>query len=422
VRRLIFLIVLMAFSLSLASGCKQAAKNVWKDTRRYYREYINTPATLKFQEADASAVEDKLATVYTPVGMALESFRRDMLAQDVFPTEAWVNDMFDRYPWLSGVAVVSPEGDMYLQRPAVSMKSLDFMPLFEEDEKISYRDMRAYAQDNPLGPEVYVGTPFFVDNEMKGMVVAHFDPRNLLHLCPQPARLVILSPTFTLWPGHYVMEETPLETVEWEKTLRRRSSDTESNKYGEFLWIAKYIGNLPLVFAASTDEYPIDPRQLEALAAPAPVRDVPTVPAPAPEPAAQEAEEESSEFDIMAAPEARQPAAAQEPKAIRPAMSDTPQPAPLTKDIVWSVQIGAFHNPQYAQDRMNLLRTFGYSPCLMKLYDRNGQLWHVVQIADTPDKEEAFKHVKEFLGKGTGLDYNVGALDAGVVSRRKECF
>lgn len=397
----------------MMTGCKQAMKNVLKDTRKYYREYVNTPATLDFEPASAEPVEERLAAVYTPVGITLESLRRDMENQDVFPTEKWVDDMLAKYPWLGGISVVSPEGTLYMQKPDATMKALNFSPLFAADEKTGYRQMRAYAENNPLGPEVYLGTPFFVDNELKGMVVAHFDPRSLLSTCADPARLVIISPDFVLWAGHYVYDATPLASVDWKNTLLDKSTDTAQNDLGEFLWVSKYLGNLPLVFATTSSEFPIDPSQLNALIKPEPVVEVPTV-------QASPVQNEVVEPLVEAAP-VIETAPAMEKGLVQPTMNDTPGPAKPTKNVVYSLQIGAFHNPQYAQDRINLLKSHGYSPCLMKLYDKHGQLWHVVEISDSPDKIAAYKELREFAKRGTGLEYTIGILNADVVSRRKEC-
>ncbi|UZP68273.1 hypothetical protein N1030_04645 [Desulfovibrio mangrovi] len=416
-RRLMSVAIIMALCVTVLAGCKQTAKNVWKDTKKYYREYVNTPATLEFEPADPEPVEDRLATVYTPVGIALESFRRDMENQDQFPTDVWVDKMMSKYPWLSGIAVVATDGTIYLQKPAVSMKALDFAPLFAEDEKSGMRDMRAYAESNPLGPEVYAGTPFFVDNELKGMVIAHFDPRSLLSVCPDPARLVIIAPEGVLWSGHYIYDTTPLSKVDWKNTLESDNSDTESNELGEFFWVSKYLGNMPLVFAATTGEFPIDPSQLNALVRPEPVMDVPTV--------MPEKQDSGAEvFEAAPAEEVAQEVVAApilENGMVQPTLSDTPGPAAPTKDVVYSVQVGAFHNPQYAQERMDLVRSHGFTPCLMKLYDHQGQLWHVVEVFDSPDKVAAFKVLRDFAKQAPGVEYTMGILDAGVVTRRKEC-
>ncbi len=256
-RRLILLAALAAYAVSLA-GCGQTTKNVWKDTRKYYREYLNTPATLAFESAGAEPAEERLAKVFLPVGLALESFRRDLQGQDSFPQEGWAEGMLSKYPWLDGIAVISPEMTTYLQVPGFTMKPLDFAPLFVEDAARAARELRGTAQDTPLGPEVLVGNPFFANNEFKGLVIAYFDPRKLVSsLCPDPARLVMLDGSMLLWSGHYVIDATPLQGVDWDAALVSDSSGTAKNSIGEFLWVVKYLGAMPLVFAATVDEFPI---------------------------------------------------------------------------------------------------------------------------------------------------------------------
>lgn len=417
--RLMAMATMLLACLCFVTGCKQDVKNVWKTTKKYYGEYLNTPAELEFDEADVSSVEERLAIAYTPIGMALENFRRDLANQDVFPTDEWGEGMLEKYSWLSGIAVIDTEGSVLLRQPEMGLKALDFSPLLQQDAKLRKRDLRAYAENNPLGPEVYLGQPFFVGNEMKGVVVAHFDVRNLLTLSPKPLEVAVLSPEHVLWPGKFVVEGTPLANQNWKELLKEEASDSIENDTGEFLWIGKFLGNLPLVFATTADAFPVDPDvqfappgRLEkmpemVMAETAPVEKSSVVQETLP------SQEESVEPVAVAG---------SQPETVVPALHEKPEPPAPTSDYVWSVQIGSFQNLQYAQDRIALLQKKGLSPCLMKLYDKHGQLWNVVQIGDYRSKSAAYSRVAEYLRVHAGFDYNVEILDAGVVSRRKECF
>ena len=412
-RRLMTAIAIMLVCVAV-SGCTQDVRNALKTTKKYYREYVNTPAELAMDSTDADPVEDKFAVVYTPMGMELEQFRRDLTSKDTYPSEQWMNALLQKYPWLSGVAAVTSDGRVLMQRPEFSMKSIDFtqfvqkaLPAAQDDEDSEMkvkRALRGVIQKNPLGDEVLIGMPYFIGNEYKGFVVSHFDPRNLMENGEGRDNLVMVGPSGPLWTGKYLYSATPLAEQNWEEVLADDSSGYIDNDTGEFFWVSKFFGNLPLAFATTTDTFPLDPDAQKPLKSVAPVTETVEEAAPV------------EEVAVVAEPVVEKPA------PVVPALHETPHEQPSTADYVWSVQIGAFQTPAYAQDRVRLLAEKGASPCLMKLYDQDGQLWNVVQIGDFRSKSAAFKRVGEFLRLKTGLDYNVELLDAGVVQRRKQCF
>ena len=421
-RRLMTAVAIMLVCV-VVSGCTQDVKNAWKTTKKYYGKYVNKPATLELGDTDAEPVEERLAMLYTTIGIELERFRRDLENRDTYPSEGWMNEMLEKYPWLSGLAAQNTEGRILLQRPEFGMKSLDFSPLLETDEKAVERDMRGVVLENPLGAEIALGMPYYIDNTYKGVVVAHFDPRNLVALSERPDLLIMIGPSGAVWNGRFDLAATPVPEENWSEVLADSSSGYVENETGEFFWISKFFGSLPLAFATTTDDFPLLPVAEEA---PAETR-VEQIAPKAEEPVEAElapAEAVSARQETEAAAERApsEPATEKAAASIVPSLHEEPTPPPATTDYVWSVQIGAFQNPEYAQDRLKLLTDEGLSPCLMKLYDKKGQLWNVVQIGDYRSKQQAYKRVGEFLKHGTGLEFNVDILDAGVVERRKQCF
>ncbi|MEZ0575010.1 hypothetical protein ACQ0P8_03150 [Halodesulfovibrio aestuarii] len=240
--------------LVLLTGCKQSVNNTWRETKGYYNTYLNTPAELEFAEVDVEAAEDNLAAMYTPIGEELEKFVRVIDAKDVFPDLAWVDATMKRFPWLSGIAVVNLEGNVLMQRPSVSMKPLNFAPLLDENKDYGFRALRGYVDETPLGNEAYVAMPFFVDNEMKGLVVAHFDARNLVELSPNPEELVVLSGKKMLWSGKYNFESTPFAQINWEEMLSEESHGVFEESGNSYTWLVRYVGNIPMIFGTAIVE------------------------------------------------------------------------------------------------------------------------------------------------------------------------
>lgn len=412
---------LLFMLLAALTGCKQDAKNYWKDTRKLYRTYVNTPAALDTdQELDVMPVESKIATVFTAMDEQLEQMRRVLENQDTFPSDEWVAGFLERFPWVSGVAVVDADGNVLLRQPELELKAYNYAPLLEKDENAPERAMRGYAEANPVGPEFYLANPVFSGREVKGVLVAHFDIRNLLAYSPSPGDIVLVSRDAVLWPGKYVYDQTPLAAVDWSAALKSDVTGEAEDERGHFLWIARYLGGVPLVYAASVDSYPEDPAAMAALAAWFETRE-----ALRNGPAAAQTEVDPSAMAARAqtvAPAAEDLPSDELPSgSVMPGLHEEPAPAPPTTDYVYSVQIGAFINGNYAAERVALLRDAGFDPCTMKLYDKDGQLWNIVQIGDYRDSADAWNRVRDFVKAGTGFDYNIEILDAGVVSRRKQC-
>jgi len=238
----------------LLTGCKQSVNNTWRETKGYYNTYLNTPAKLEFAEVDADTAEEKLAAMYTPIGEELEKFVRVIDAKDVFPDLKWVESTLERFPWLSGIAVVNLEGKVLMQRPAVSMKPLNFAPLLDENKDYGFRKLRGYVDETPLGNEAYVAMPFFADNEMKGLVVAHFDARSLVKLSPQSEDLIVLAGKHVLWSGKYQFENTPFAQIDWTQMLGNESYGVFNESGNSYTWLVKYIGEIPIVFGTAASE------------------------------------------------------------------------------------------------------------------------------------------------------------------------
>lgn len=414
--------IFIAFALVLA-GCKQDAKNYWKDTRKLYREYVNTPATLdNNQELDVMPVESKIATVFTPMDEQLEQMRRVLDNQDTFPSDEWIAGFLERFPWVSGVAVVDADGAVLLQQPELAIKPYNFTPLLETVASRPVHAMRGYAEANPMGPEFYLANPMIAGRDISALLVAHFDVRNLLAYCPSPGDVVVLNSTGVLWPGKYAYDQTPLAQVNWEEEIKSDVLGEVEDDRGSFLWLARYLGGAPIVYAASVDEYPEDPANMAGLAAwfetREALRNAPAIDATEVDPIALAARNDVQEDVVI---ESEPVSAGSAPASVTPGLHDQPTRSPSTEDYVYSVQIGAFINENYAKDRIELLRKAGFEPCTMKLYDQDGQLWNIVQIGDYRTSTEAWKRVREFINADTGFDYNIEFLDAGVVSRRKQC-
>lgn len=246
--------------LCLFSGCAsyQPTKNVWKTTKGLWNTYVSPPASIDYEDKGAITERaQELTRNMMNVDRELVRLERLMQNADRPPTQQWLNNLFVNFPWISGVAGVRYDGVIIGQEPPDSLKDLDFNHLLYEDQKQSSRALRTDVEPGPLGPEIMLAAPLYDGIDFLGVVVTYFDLRNLMDQVGQPRDMVVLCPTALLWPGRFEFAATPLAGVDWEKAVRESTSGTCTNENGTFLYLVRYLGNLPLVFAVpETGEFP----------------------------------------------------------------------------------------------------------------------------------------------------------------------
>ena len=251
-------LALTAILTFAAIGCEksQTVKDSWKFTTRQYRTYLNTPASVDLANKGSSeAYELALGEVALSVDMELQKLVRAMENSDHNPDQNWVMSMMSRFPWLSGVALVDGSGAIVSRYPEISSRELDFTPLLQPDPKQRPGALRAYSQSGE-GAEIYLANPVFGGDEMRGLIVAHFDARTLATMSGDPGSFMIVSPSGVLWPGNYSSQGGAVASVDWARLLASKSSGIVGEKGSEFFWTTRYLGNLPLVYAMSTSATP----------------------------------------------------------------------------------------------------------------------------------------------------------------------
>lgn len=228
-------------------GCGLDETQAWKSTRRLYYTYVNTPATLDVSEpATLSETDSRLASRLMPVDAQLSSLEQALDALGGVPDGAVVNELLRRFPWLSGLTLVDPSGSILAAEPPVSLKQLDFEPLLECPPDTSPRALRAVVQDTALGPEVLVARPLLIGGELQALLVASFDFRSLLPYASAPGDLVVRTADILMWAGD---EAGPLADVDWGAQIAKRSHGVVRADSGAFVWLVRYLGGQPLVFA-----------------------------------------------------------------------------------------------------------------------------------------------------------------------------
>ena len=241
---------LLAASVLALPGCAQM-DGVVKSTKNFYYNHINTPTTLDVEDRTVlTENESGLVQRVMLIDEELAKLEKALDAMATPPDADGAAALLRRFPWLSGLAMVAPDGTLGASIPPVPLKQLDYTPLLELAPKALHRDLRSSVQDSPFGPEILVARPFIVEDELQLLLVASFDFRALLPYAASPSDLIVRSADVLIWSGEMDYEATPLAGIDWADYLKGRTHGELSNKEMEMLWVTRYLGGKPIVFAS----------------------------------------------------------------------------------------------------------------------------------------------------------------------------
>lgn len=241
---LLFLCSLLSF------GCSQnqALKDSWKYSKHQYYSYINTPATLDLNDNGKSETYERaLGSNILDVDTRISQLQRAMENADSNPNQEWVLDMLNQFNWLSTVALVGVDGKVEAKYPEHTVKEFDITPLLESDPKQAFLDLRVYAQMSPLGAEVYVAKPIYMESGLRGFVVVSFDPQSLVISSSNATNtFAMISSYGLLWNNSNIPREVIDE--DWKTILKSSSSGIINHDNTRYFWTTHYLGNMPIVY------------------------------------------------------------------------------------------------------------------------------------------------------------------------------
>ena len=240
--------VALVFAM-LLTGCGLTDAKPWKETRRFYYTYVNTPVQLDLTKPDGlGELDSRLVTPLMSIDAELTSLERTLAALAGLPNAVALQALARDFPWLSSLVVLDAQAYVLNSHPPVSRKSLDYQVLLEVPEKTAARDLRYEVQDNPQGPELMVARPFLKGVDLQYLLVATFDMRALLTYVRGGTDLMALTPHVLLWSGDRLYSDTLLADVDWMKELKSHSSGVLKSGKGNAVWLVRYLGYIPIVF------------------------------------------------------------------------------------------------------------------------------------------------------------------------------
>ena len=242
-------ITALAALLTLAlAGCAQVHDS-YKYSRNFYHTHINKPATLKIDDnVLLDNTEQHLVQRIMPIDEEITKLEKALDAMPAPPNAEEANAFLGRFPWLTGLYMVAPDGTLGAAVPGTPLKQLDFSPLLEVAPKTVPRDLRSSVQDSPFGPEVLLARPFLQEDHLVLLLVAAFDFRALLPYAASPGELVVRTADTQLWSGDIDYASTPMADIDWNETLKSRTNGKISKNGMTMLWVTRHIAETPVVF------------------------------------------------------------------------------------------------------------------------------------------------------------------------------
>ena len=248
-------IVFTAFFLAISLT---ACSSVWEDTSYIGQTAYNATKDLVNPDPAVDTElyqfdnpnQEKLARLFTPVDNPLGSMARFLSDQDLYPQMDWVEIFFLRYPWVHSLIIVDKNGWMLDRFPDDPIKRIGQPLVYEAKWRETF--LQTVVDHPEMGPEFYIGTPWFQDADFSGLIIASFDPRVLFNFCPEPEQLVIIQPGGGAWTSDKSLDTQALLDLPWDEIL-------EDDVHGQievggrhWTWIVRYVAKDPYIYAVES--------------------------------------------------------------------------------------------------------------------------------------------------------------------------
>ena len=235
-------------------GTANLAESAWNGTRAV----VNPEPKIDY---DAYHIEDpnerKLAAVFSPVDAVFSELMRFVSDRDTYPDQAWQDLLFTRFPWIDGMMIVDDQGNVVERRPAVPLKRMSSPLTFKAVWRETF--LKPVVDYPELGPELYLGTPYFKDTKFSGLIIVTFDPRTLFQFCPKPEDLIIIHPGGGVWSRGANVDEKAVLALPWAQMLDDDVHGRVDVGDKQYSWIARYVGQDPFVYATESADPHYDP-------------------------------------------------------------------------------------------------------------------------------------------------------------------
>lgn len=248
-----FSFLLLAILLGTSAGC-----GAWNTTKEYVvdsyestKEFVDPPPEIDTDNYQFdNPNQAKLAKLLAPVDAPLMQLARFVDDTDTLPGVDWLDLLLTRFPWVNRVIVTDEEGTIIFMQPAIPIKRISKPLRFEGVWRSVH--LLSVVDYTDLGPELYIGRPYFKNIDFRGLIGVGFDPRMLMAFCPDPKELIMIHPHNGVWSRGADVDKDALLAVPWDEILE--DSVQGQVQVGEkyYTYLVKYIGKDPYIYATES--------------------------------------------------------------------------------------------------------------------------------------------------------------------------
>lgn len=226
---------------------KDYALETWNTTRNYLDPAPEIDTT---ETGMSDPNQIRLAELFVPVDDPLTNLARYLSTVDTRPDQEWMDLVMARYPWAHRIIVTDADGNMLAQSPSVPVKRISQPLHFEAVWRETF--IKSVVDYPALGPEMYLGTPYYEGTDFKGLIIVGFDPRTLMAKSPEPKNLVLIHPGNGVWTKGAVVDKAGMLELPWEEMLMDDVFGKFELNGTQYTWLARYVGKHFYVYATES--------------------------------------------------------------------------------------------------------------------------------------------------------------------------
>jgi len=240
---------------TMLGGCSwwDATADATAESWHATRDFVDPPPEIDTEDYQfENPNQEKLAKLIAPVDAPLTMLTRFVENRDSLPGVDWMDLLRTRFDWVNRVLVTDEEGTIIASQPELPIKRLSKPLVF----KGVWRSIRllTVVDYSDLGPELYIGRPYFEGLRFSGLIGVGFDPHDLLRKSPAPKELIIIHPGGGVWSLGADVDKDALLAVDWDDLL---VDDVHGEiQVGEryYTWLTRYVGTDQYVYATESVE------------------------------------------------------------------------------------------------------------------------------------------------------------------------
>jgi len=220
----------------------------------FYKKYIYPVAKvdLKFYQNLEPCEQKFIDTIYE-IDSKLTLLLPNFLGRERFPSDSWSSFLLSHNNWVSGITVLSKQGEVVYQYPQqLGLKKINWRDWSKSLKSVDPFD--CVVLRHSLGPEVVLDKVIYSKDDEPLLLVVHFDLRTFLAINSNSelkkglvVYLVGKKEEMRIWPND--LNRAIKLNVTWNNLLKNRTYGKLKVMTQSWVWMARKLGRKWLIYA-----------------------------------------------------------------------------------------------------------------------------------------------------------------------------